>query len=280
MTLLIILVLCSFRLVLAGKTGEEIPESSRLEFIEEFSANIFASWDAEDNTSGPLFRGGIPNVPSLRTLLAIRQEFRELSFWEVMHSFVLLAYSSLAASRTRLQRVLACLNFTLGSEDLFCWYKRKTWFLWTMAAAQAAENHGDDRGLVRYFRWGIYTSILTLTYSQDRFTNSSRSTEFKDILPWDIFEMITKIILSSTRIVLSNVMKLSIPLWIWWKVSGNWSNSMVRISQWRESQCRTITSIRGKEHIQKSRTVRWESQSGIRVGKITIWVRSFEIEKL
>ena len=24
----------------------------------------------------------------------------------------------------------------------------------------------------------------------------------------------------------------------------------------------------------------WESQSGIRVGKLTIWVRSFEIEKL
>ena len=29
-------ILCSFRLVLAGKTGKEIPESSRLEFLEEF----------------------------------------------------------------------------------------------------------------------------------------------------------------------------------------------------------------------------------------------------
>ena len=39
MTFLIILVvmeiLCSFRLVLEGKTGIEIPESSRLEIIEE-----------------------------------------------------------------------------------------------------------------------------------------------------------------------------------------------------------------------------------------------------
>ena len=34
-------------------------ESSRLEFLEKFSANNFALSDAEDNTSGPLNRGGI-----------------------------------------------------------------------------------------------------------------------------------------------------------------------------------------------------------------------------
>ena len=34
-------ILCSFRLVLEGKTGKEIPESSRLEFLEKFSANNF-----------------------------------------------------------------------------------------------------------------------------------------------------------------------------------------------------------------------------------------------
>ena len=52
-------ILCSFRLVLVGKTGEEMLESSRLEFLEKFSANNFALSDAEDNTSGPLNRGGI-----------------------------------------------------------------------------------------------------------------------------------------------------------------------------------------------------------------------------
>ena len=136
-------ILCSFRLVLGGKTGKEIPKSSRLEFFEKFLANNFALSDAEDNTSGPLNRGGIADLPLLRTLLAIRQKSREPSFWEVMDSFVLVAYVSLAASRTLLQRLLACLNFTLDSEDLFCWYKWKKWFLWTMAAAQTAENHGD-----------------------------------------------------------------------------------------------------------------------------------------
>ena len=65
-------ILCSFRLVLVGKTGEEMLESSRLEFLEKFSANNFALSDAEDNTSGPLNRGGIVDLPLLRTLLAFR----------------------------------------------------------------------------------------------------------------------------------------------------------------------------------------------------------------
>ena len=100
-------ILCSFRLVLEGKTGKEIPESSRLEFIEKFSANNFALSDAEDNTSGLLNRGGVPDLLLLRTLLAIRQKSREPSFREVMDSLALLAYASLAASRTFLQQLLA-----------------------------------------------------------------------------------------------------------------------------------------------------------------------------
>ena len=44
-------ILCSFTLVPEGKTGKEIPESSRLEFIEKFLGNNFALSDAEDNTS-------------------------------------------------------------------------------------------------------------------------------------------------------------------------------------------------------------------------------------
>ena len=118
-------ILCSFRLVLEGKRGKEIPDSSRLEFLEKFLANNFALSDVENNTSGPLNRGGIADLPLLRTLLAICQKSREPSFWEVMDSFVLVAYASLAASRTLLQRLLACLNFTLESEDFSLWYKRK-----------------------------------------------------------------------------------------------------------------------------------------------------------
>ena len=45
-------ILRSFRLVLERQTGKEITESSRLEFLEKFSANNFALSDAQDNTSG------------------------------------------------------------------------------------------------------------------------------------------------------------------------------------------------------------------------------------
>ena len=45
-------ILFSFRLVLKGKTGKDIPQSSRLELLEKFSGNTFALSDPEDNTLG------------------------------------------------------------------------------------------------------------------------------------------------------------------------------------------------------------------------------------
>ena len=95
-------ILCSFKLVLEGRTGKEIPESSRLEFTEKFSANNFALSDAKGSTSGWLNRGGIADIPLLRTLLANHQNSGEPCFWEVIESFVLSAYASLTASRTLL----------------------------------------------------------------------------------------------------------------------------------------------------------------------------------
>ena len=66
MTVLTILgvteILCSFKRVLEEKTGKEITESSRLEFLEKFLANNFVLSDAEDNTSRSLNRGGIADT--------------------------------------------------------------------------------------------------------------------------------------------------------------------------------------------------------------------------
>ena len=84
-------IFCSFRLVLEGKTGKVIPESSRLELLEKFLINNLVFPDAEDNTSGLLNKGSIAHFPLLRKLLAIHQKFPEL------------ASASLAASRTLLQ---------------------------------------------------------------------------------------------------------------------------------------------------------------------------------
>ena len=99
----VIEILCSLKLVLEWKVAKEIPESAILKFVEKFSANNFALSDAEDNTSSPLNRGGIADLPLLGTLLATHQKSREASLWEIMDSLVLLVYVRLAAPRTLLQ---------------------------------------------------------------------------------------------------------------------------------------------------------------------------------
>ena len=58
-TLRVMETLSSFRLILEGKSGNEIPESLRLEFLEKLLANNFALSDTEDNTCNLLNRGGI-----------------------------------------------------------------------------------------------------------------------------------------------------------------------------------------------------------------------------
>ena len=61
--------------------------SSRLEILEMFLANSFALSDAEDNTYRLLSRGGIADLPLLRTLLAMYQKPQEPSFREVLRLF-------------------------------------------------------------------------------------------------------------------------------------------------------------------------------------------------
>ena len=80
LTILGVIEICSFRLVLEGKTGKEIPKSSRLELLEMFLANNFALSEVEDSTSGPLNRGVTADLPLLKTLLAICQKSQDLSF--------------------------------------------------------------------------------------------------------------------------------------------------------------------------------------------------------
>ena len=78
-------------------------------------------------------------------------------------------------------------------------------------AAQAAENQGDPMrlGLIPLMRdIYSYSNLEPLT----KFTRSSRNTEFKDILPWKISQMITNFIPSNTRMVIRNAMKWGIPL--------------------------------------------------------------------
>ena len=101
--------LCSFRLVLEGKAGKEMRQSSRLDFLEKFSANNFALSDVEDNNPGLLNTGGLADLALLRTLW----QFAKSSVSQIdklFHFISLLACTSLAAARTLWQRLLACLH--------------------------------------------------------------------------------------------------------------------------------------------------------------------------
>ena len=73
-------ILCNFRLVLERKTGKDIPESSRLEFLEKILAHNFPLSDPEDNTLSPLNPGIVADLPLLRKLLAICQKSQEPGF--------------------------------------------------------------------------------------------------------------------------------------------------------------------------------------------------------
>ena len=112
-------ILCSFRLVLEGKTGKEIPESSKFGFVEKFLANNFALSDAEDNTSGPLNRGGIANLPLLRT-----PNSPKVPRAKFLGSDGLFCFSSICkfgTSRTLLQQLLKI--YSVGTNEKSDFYE-------------------------------------------------------------------------------------------------------------------------------------------------------------
>ena len=122
----------------------------------------------------------------------------------MIDSFVLVAYSSLAASQTLLQRLVACLNFTLNSEDLFCWYKKKVFSM----------SYGSNRSCWKPSRLVMFDMILTMKdiYINSnlnpltKFPTSSTSTEFKNNPPMEHLSNYHKTIPISTRIVISYAM--------------------------------------------------------------------------
>ena len=207
----------------------------------------------------------------MKTLLGVCQKSRESSFSEVMDSFVLVAYASLAASRTLL---LSELYFRIRRFVL-------------LVQMKISMSYGSSKSCWKPWRWKrfdliylmrdiyINSSLNPLT----KFTSSSRSTEFKDILSWNISQMIPRTVRISMRIVICYAMKGGILFWVYWKINGNWDNSMNRISNGRKAIAEQI--LVSDERNKSKRSGLWESQSGIQVGKLTIWVRSFEIwEKL
>ena len=146
----------------------------------------------------------------------------------MINSFVLLAYLRLTASRTFLELLLAFQNFTLDSEDLFWWYKRKSDFykLW--------QQYGDrdEWRLTWYFWWMIYTSVTTGTCSESSPATakasglkiSAHGTSLKWSQKPSSQDKNSYKLCDETRHLFLN----------WQKVNGNWDSNMVKNSQWNE----------------------------------------------
>ena len=136
---------------------------------------------------------------------------------------------------------------------------------WTSAQMKKviSMNYGSTSSGWKPWKWVRFHLILTMRnicvnskLNPVQKVTSSRRTKFKDILPWNISQIITKTIPISTRIVTRYMMKLGILFWVWKKVIGNSDNNMIRISWWRKSHHRRNTRARRKKEIQKNRIVR------------------------
>ena len=183
-------------------------------------------------------------------------------------------YASLAASRALLQRLL-------GLPELY--FRLRRFILLVKTKKFISINYGSSTRSWKPWRWMRLDLIFSMRdiyinsnpNSLPKFTSSSRNTKLKDILPWNISQMIMKIIPISMRIVISYAMKWGLLLWIWLKVTGNWDNTS-RISEWMESHCRTNTSIRRNKYVQKSRTMRitaWDLHRKVSHLSKVIWDR-------
>ena len=123
--------------------------------------------------------------------------------------------------------------------------------------------------------WNIYIKCNLNPHA--KFTKCSESTESWDILSWNISQMITETIPISPRIVISYAMKRSISCFDFdGKSMETETTTWSKFTNVREV---IVEQILASEERNKPKKVgRWESHLGVRVAKLTIWVRSFEIK--
>ena len=221
--------------------------------------------DAEDNTSGPLNTGGLAGLPLLRLGISNSPKVPRTNF---LRSDGLFRFSSICNFGS-FKNPFATIN---GLSELYFRFRR--FILLIQMREVISINYGSSKGCWKPWRWVRFDLILTMrnVYINSNlnplteFTSSSRSTEFKDLFPWNISQMITKTIPISTRIVISDTMKRGILFWVYWKVSGT-----TTWSEFPNGGKAVVEQIIASEQINKSKRAElWESQLGIRVGKLII----------
>ena len=194
--------------------GKKTPHSWRLEFLQKIKANSFALSDTEENISGPFNREGSKFTFTKNTVINSPKVMRA----ELLggNPFVLLAITkfgsfkktmtSLSALQLRCRSILVIYIKEEISMSYGCY--TSNWKPW------------------RLLRLHLTIIIRNICINSNldpptKFSSSTGSTYFKDILLWKIPQMIMKIIPFSTRIIKSCTMKRSFPLWLWRKLNKN-----------------------------------------------------------
>ena len=169
-------ILCSFRLVIEGKTGTEIPESSRLEFSEKFQANNSNLSDAKDNTSRPLNRGSIADLPLFSNLW----EVQGMRFLAKDGLFCFIIICNFGSFKNPFSLIAIMSEF---------YFRFRRFFLLVQTKEVISTNHGSSISCWKPMRGLRFDMLLTM---QDidinfnlslltKFTSSSRGTAFKHL---------------------------------------------------------------------------------------------------
>ena len=131
-----------------------------------------------------------------------------------------------------------------------------------MEAARAAEHHRDQWGLMWYLQLGICTSIPNWNHSQNSLAAAKHLSNYHEdnaSQPDNSHKLCDK----SGHLILS-LLESQTEITTW--------------SEFRNGGKAIVEKIIALEERNKNKKAGlWESQSGIRVGKLTIGVRSFEI---
>ena len=158
----------------------------------------------------------------------------------------------------------------------------RTFILSVQTKEEISMSYGSSTGSWKLWRWLRHNLIFMVSdvhvdFNMDpmmKCISSSKSTEFKDILPWSISQMITNIIPVIMGIVMRYAIKWTPPF----KFQGkSMETETTTRSEFLNGADAIVEQILGLEERKKSiRGGLWELQSRIRVENLFIWVRSFK----
>ena len=138
-------ILCGFILVLEGKTGKEIPESPRLEFLG-FQQTILLYKMQKTTPSS----GWIEEVQQIYLCWEYHWQFTKSPESQISGSdllFCLISTCKFGSFKNPFATITSLCELYFRFRRFIILVHTKKVISMTMAAAQAAENHGDDWGL-------------------------------------------------------------------------------------------------------------------------------------